>query len=37
MNIEKMAEFLRSLREDKGLTQDQLGDMLNVSRSLVSK
>lgn len=37
MNIEKMAEFLKSLREDKGLTQDQLGDMLNVSRSLVSK
>lgn len=37
MNIEKMTEFLRSLREDKGLTQDQLGDMLNVSRSLVSK
>lgn len=37
MNIEKMAEFLRSLREDKGLTQDQLGDILNVSRSLVSK
>ena len=37
MNIEKMAEFLKCLREDKGLTQDQLGDMLNVSRSLVSK
>lgn len=37
MNIEKMAEFLKSLREDKDLTQDQLGDMLNVSRSLVSK
>ena len=37
MDIEKMAEFLKCLREDKGLTQDQLGDMLNVSRSLVSK
>lgn len=37
MNVSKMAEFIRKLRESKNLTQEQLGEMLNVSRSLISK
>ena len=37
MNVSRMAEFIRSLRESKNLTQEQLGDMINVSRSLISK
>lgn len=37
MNMNKMAKFLKELREERGLTQEQLGEALNVSRSLVSK
>lgn len=37
MNMNKMAKFLKELREERGITQEQLGESLNVSRSLVSK
>ena len=37
MNMNKMAKFLKELREERGITQEQLGEALNVSRSLVSK
>lgn len=37
MNMNKMAKFLKKLREDRGLTQEQLGEIINVSRSLISK
>lgn len=37
MNMNKMAKFLKELREDRGLTQEQLGEIINVSRSLISK
>ena len=35
--MNKMAKFLKKLREDRGLTQEQLGEIINVSRSLISK
>ena len=37
MNMEEIGDFLKSLRKSKGLTQQELADMLNVSNKTVSK
>ena len=37
MNQIKMGEFLKELRREKGLTQEQLAEQLNVSRRSVSR
>lgn len=37
MNQEKIGEFIAKLRQEKGLTQTELGDMLGVSYKAVSK
>ena len=36
MNMNKMAKFLKKLREDRGLTLEHLGEFIYVSRSLIS-
>lgn len=37
MNTEKIGVFLASLRKEKGLTQEQLGEKLGVSNKTVSR
>ena len=37
MNQVKIGEFLRELRKGKGLTQEQLAEMLGVSSQTISK
>lgn len=37
MNQNKIGEFLKELRKEKGLTQEQLAENLNVSRRTVSR
>ena len=37
MNQIKIGEFLRNLRKEKGLTQEQLAEQFNVSRRSVSR
>lgn len=37
MHMKEMGSFLQSLRKSKGLTQQELADMLNVSNKTVSK
>ena len=37
MNSYKLGEFIRNKRKEKGLTQQQLGDIVGVSMKAVSK
>lgn len=37
MNQQKIGEFLRQLRKDKGLTQEQLAEHFNISSRTVSR
>ena len=37
MNIDNIGKFIKKLREDKGLTQEQLAETIPVSRQAVSK
>ena len=37
MNQVKIGEFLRELRKEKGLTQEQLAEQFNISRRSVSR
>ena len=37
MNQVKIGEFLRELRKEKGLTQEQLAELFNISRRSVSR
>ena len=37
MNQQKMGEFLKNLRKEKGLTQKQLAEKLYISDKAVSK
>lgn len=37
MNSDKFGEFIRNKRKEKGLTQQQLGDIVGVSMKAVSK
>lgn len=37
MNLESVGQLLRRLRKEKGLTQQQIGDRLNISAKTVSK
>ena len=37
MNQIKIGEFLKALRKEKGLTQEQLAEQCNVSRRSVSR
>ena len=37
MNQQKMGEFLKNLRKDKGLTQEQLAEHFNVSSRTISR
>ncbi len=37
MNLTKMGEFLKELRKEKNMTQEQLAEMLNVSGRTVSR
>ncbi len=37
MNQIKIGEFLKELRKEKGLTQEQIAEKLNVSRRTVSR
>ena len=37
MNNEKTGKFLKKLREEKNLSQNQLGEKTNISRSLINK
>lgn len=37
MNQEKIGDFLRALRIEKNLTQDQLAEKLNVSNQTISR
>ena len=37
MNQIKIGEFLKELRKEKGLTQEQLAEQFNVSRKSVSR
>ena len=37
MNIDKISVFIKKLRDEKGLTQEQLAEMIPISRQAVSK
>ena len=37
MDQQKIGEFLKTLRKDKKLTQEELADKMNVSRRTVSR
>lgn len=37
MNIDNIGKFIKKLRENKGLTQEQLAEMIPISRQAVSK
>ena len=37
MNQVKIGEFLRELRKEKGLTQEQFAEQFNISRRSVSR
>ncbi|MEG1958167.1 MAG: helix-turn-helix domain-containing protein, partial [Lachnospiraceae bacterium] len=37
MNQEKIGEFLKTLRKEKGLTQEQFAEIVNVSNRTVSR
>ena len=37
MDQQKIGEFLKTLRKDKNLTQEELADKMNVSRRTVSR
>lgn len=37
MNIEKIGQFLKALRKERNLTQDQLAEYLNFDRTVISK
>ena len=37
MNQEKIGKFIKELREEKRITQDELGEILNISGKSVSK
>ena len=37
MDLQKIGTFLKDLRKEKGLTQEQLAETLNVSRRTVSR
>ena len=37
MNIDNIGKFIKKLREDKGLTQEQLAEIIPISRQAVSK
>ena len=37
MDLQKIGTFLKELRKEKGLTQEQLAETLNVSRRTVSR
>ena len=37
MNIEKIGKFIKELREEKGLTQDELAKKIPISRQAISK
>ena len=37
MDLQKIGTFLKDLRKEKGLTQEQLAESLNVSRRTVSR
>ncbi len=37
MNIDKIGKFIKKLRDEKGLTQEELAEMIPISRQAVSK
>ena len=37
MDLQKIGTFLKELRKEKGMTQEQLAEKLNVSRRTVSR
>ncbi len=37
MNQEKIGKFISKLRKEKGMTQEQLAEKLNISKNAVSK
>lgn len=37
MDMTKMGAFLQELRKEKGLTQEQLGEMLHISGKTISR
>ena len=37
MNVEKVGAYLASLRRGRGMTQQQVADILHISRSYVSR
>ncbi|MEG0091410.1 MAG: helix-turn-helix transcriptional regulator [Oscillospiraceae bacterium] len=37
MNQEKIGEFLKTLRKEKGLTQEQIAEIVNVSNRTISR
>ena len=37
MNIDKIGKFIKELREEKGLTQDELAKKIPISRQAISK
>ncbi len=37
MNPEKIGEFIKELREEKGLTQEKLGELIPIGREAISK
>jgi transcriptional regulator with XRE-family HTH domain len=35
--LERMGRFMRDIRESKGITQEQMGEILGISQAAVSK